>query len=67
MRLTHYRLLPLANLKVLPLTGTAVCQYIDVSTCCTGHVGVPTPNVMIKLVDVEEMKYFAANNEGEVL
>lgn len=31
-----------------------------------GHVGVPLPNAMIKLVDAEEMKYFAANNEGEI-
>ena len=29
-------------------------------------MGVPVPNVMVKLVDVEDMKYFAANNEGEV-
>ena len=29
-------------------------------------MGVPLPNAMIKLVDAEEMKYFAANNEGEV-
>jgi len=29
-------------------------------------VGAPLPCVMIKLVDVEDMNYFAANNEGEV-
>ena len=32
----------------------------------TGHVGVPIPNAMVKLVDMEEMKYFTANSEGEV-
>ncbi|XP_065883666.1 long-chain-fatty-acid--CoA ligase 1-like [Dysidea avara] len=31
-----------------------------------GHVGAPLPSVMVKLVDVEDMNYFAANNEGEV-
>ena len=37
-----------------------LCMY------STGHVGVPIPNAMVKLVDVEEMKYFTANSEGEV-
>ncbi|XP_076855443.1 long-chain-fatty-acid--CoA ligase 5 isoform X3 [Brachyhypopomus gauderio] len=32
----------------------------------TGHVGVPVPCNVIKLVDVEEMNYFTSNNEGEV-
>lgn len=35
----------------------------DVST---GHVGVPIPCNQIKLVDVSDMNYFTANNEGEV-
>ena len=39
---------------------------ISVMSTLTGHVGVPLPNVMVKLVDVEEMKYFTANSEGEV-
>ena len=32
----------------------------------TGHVGVPVPCNVVKLVDVEEMNYFASNGEGEV-
>ena len=36
------------------------------TTYSTGHVGVPIPNAMVKLVDAEEMKYFTANSEGEV-
>ena len=32
----------------------------------TGHVGVPLPCNIVKLVDVEEMNYFASNGEGEV-
>lgn len=35
--------------------------------CCLGHVGVPVPCNVVKLVDVEEMNYFASNNEGEVM
>lgn len=31
-----------------------------------GHVGAPMPCNIIKLVDVEEMNYFAAKGEGEV-
>lgn len=33
---------------------------------CLGHVGVPVPCNVVKLVDVEEMNYLASNNEGEV-
>ena len=49
-----------------------VIQYISVILVLilcmysTGHVGVPIPNAMVKLVDVEEMRYFTANSEGEV-
>lgn len=32
----------------------------------TGHVGVPLPCNFVKLVDVEDMNYFASNGEGEV-
>ncbi|TMS22323.1 Long-chain-fatty-acid--CoA ligase 1 [Larimichthys crocea] len=32
----------------------------------SGHVGVPLPCNFVKLVDVEEMNYFASNGEGEV-
>lgn len=31
-----------------------------------GHVGPPIPCNIVKLVDVEEMEYFAKNNQGEV-
>lgn len=31
-----------------------------------GHVGVPLPCNFVKLVDVEDMNYFASNGEGEV-
>ncbi|NXM55633.1 ACSL5 ligase, partial [Illadopsis cleaveri] len=34
--------------------------------CTTGHVGAPLACNIIKLDDVEEMSYFASNNEGEV-
>lgn len=34
---------------------------------CLGHVGVPVPCNVVKLVDVEEMNYFASNDEGEVI
>ena len=32
----------------------------------SGHVGVPIPCTLVKLVDVPEMNYFAENGEGEV-
>ena len=31
-----------------------------------GHVGPPIASVYVKLVDVPDMNYFAANNVGEV-
>ena len=31
-----------------------------------GHVGPPIPCNIVKLVDVEEMEYFAKHNQGEV-
>lgn len=31
-----------------------------------GHVGPPLPCNIVKLVDVEDMNYFAAKGEGEV-
>lgn len=33
----------------------------------SGHVGIPIPCNIVKLVDVEEMNYFASNDEGEVM
>lgn len=38
----------------------------DWCTYATGHVGAPLPCNIVKLVDVEEMNYFASNGEGEV-
>lgn len=38
----------------------------DWNLVSTGHVGVPLPCNVVKLVDVEEMNYFASNGEGEV-
>ena len=32
----------------------------------TGHVGPPIPCNNIKLMDVADMNYYAANGEGEV-
>ena len=32
----------------------------------SGHVGPPIASVSVKLVDVPEMNYFAANSAGEV-
>ena len=32
----------------------------------SGHVGVPIPCNLVKLVDVAEMNYFSENGEGEV-
>lgn len=34
---------------------------------CLGHVGVPVPCNVVKLVDVEEMNYFMSDGEGEVI
>lgn len=44
----------------------AVCA-LQVPGCTTsGHVGPPLPCNLIRLVDVPEMNYFAAQNQGEV-
>ena len=45
--------------------GAAATMTIPGDTS-TGHVGVPIPCNEIKLVDVSDMNYFTANNEGEV-
>ncbi len=41
-----------------------MCVCIFYSTA--GHVGPPVPCNIIKLVDVEEMEYFAKDGQGEV-
>ncbi|XP_056416036.1 long-chain-fatty-acid--CoA ligase 1 isoform X2 [Hyla sarda] len=45
---------------------TAGCSLTIPGDWTAGHVGAPMPCNYIKLVDVEEMNYFAAKGEGEV-
>uniref|UniRef100_A0A8B9JV04 Arachidonate--CoA ligase n=1 Tax=Astyanax mexicanus TaxID=7994 RepID=A0A8B9JV04_ASTMX len=45
---------------------TAGCTISLPGDWTAGHVGVPVPCNVVKLVDVEEMNYFASNDEGEV-
>ncbi|XP_047466026.1 long-chain-fatty-acid--CoA ligase 5 isoform X2 [Mugil cephalus] len=45
---------------------TAGCTFTMPGDATSGHVGVPMPCNFVKLVDVEEMNYFASNGEGEV-
>ncbi|CAK6965008.1 long-chain-fatty-acid--CoA ligase 5 [Scomber scombrus] len=45
---------------------TAGCTFTLPGDATSGHVGVPLPCNIVKLVDVEEMNYFASNGEGEV-
>ncbi|XP_066519609.1 long-chain-fatty-acid--CoA ligase 5 [Hoplias malabaricus] len=45
---------------------TAGCTISLPGDWTTGHVGVPVPCNVVKLVDVEDMNYFASNDEGEV-
>ncbi|KAM3592274.1 uncharacterized protein V6R79_016067 [Siganus canaliculatus] len=46
--------------------STAGCTFTTPGDATSGHVGVPLPCNIVKLVDVEEMNYFASNGEGEV-
>uniref|UniRef100_A0A671Y006 Long-chain-fatty-acid--CoA ligase n=1 Tax=Sparus aurata TaxID=8175 RepID=A0A671Y006_SPAAU len=46
--------------------GCQVIKSYPPSVSVEGHVGVPLPCNIVKLVDVEEMNYFASNGEGEV-
>uniref|UniRef100_A0A673AX40 Long-chain-fatty-acid--CoA ligase n=1 Tax=Sphaeramia orbicularis TaxID=375764 RepID=A0A673AX40_9TELE len=45
---------------------TAGCTFTTPGDATSGHVGAPLPCNIVKLVDVEEMNYFASNGEGEV-
>ncbi|KAF5896501.1 long-chain-fatty-acid--CoA ligase 5 [Clarias magur] len=45
---------------------TAGCTISLPGDWTAGHVGVPVPCNVVKLVDVEEMNYLASNDEGEV-
>ncbi|XP_054898857.1 long-chain-fatty-acid--CoA ligase 5 [Poeciliopsis prolifica] len=44
----------------------AACTFTLPGDATADHVGVPLPCNFLKLVDVEEMNYFASNGEGEV-
>ncbi|XP_069487601.1 long-chain-fatty-acid--CoA ligase 1 isoform X1 [Ambystoma mexicanum] len=45
---------------------TAGCSLTLPGDWTAGHVGAPMPCNQVKLVDVDEMNYFAAKGEGEV-
>ncbi|XP_072883824.1 LOW QUALITY PROTEIN: long-chain-fatty-acid--CoA ligase 5 [Hemitrygon akajei] len=45
---------------------TAGCTFSMAGDSAAGHVGPPLPCNIVKLVDVEDMNYFASNGEGEV-
>ncbi|XP_072559777.1 long-chain-fatty-acid--CoA ligase 5 isoform X1 [Paramormyrops kingsleyae] len=45
---------------------TACCTFTLPGDWTAGHVGPPINCNVVKLVDVEEMNYFASNSEGEV-
>ncbi|XP_067858332.1 long-chain-fatty-acid--CoA ligase 5 [Heptranchias perlo] len=45
---------------------TAGCTFSMAGDSTAGHVGAPIPCNILKLVDVEDMNYFAAHGEGEV-
>ncbi|XP_078269628.1 long-chain-fatty-acid--CoA ligase 5 [Rhinoraja longicauda] len=45
---------------------TAGCTFSMAGDATAGHVGPPLPCNIVKLVDVEDMNYFAAKGEGEV-
>ncbi|XP_038661592.1 long-chain-fatty-acid--CoA ligase 1a isoform X1 [Scyliorhinus canicula] len=45
---------------------TAGCSMTIPGDWSAGHVGAPMPCNLIKLVDIEEMNYFAREGEGEI-
>ncbi|XP_072095634.1 long-chain-fatty-acid--CoA ligase 5 [Mobula birostris] len=45
---------------------TAGCTFSMAGDSAAGHVGPPLPCNIVKLVDVEDMNYFASKGEGEV-
>ncbi|XP_072256925.1 long-chain-fatty-acid--CoA ligase 6 isoform X1 [Pyxicephalus adspersus] len=45
---------------------TAGCTFTTPGDWTSGHVGAPLPCNFIKLVDVEDMNYFASKGEGEI-
>ncbi|XP_030629483.1 long-chain-fatty-acid--CoA ligase 5 isoform X1 [Chanos chanos] len=46
--------------------STAGCTFSVPGDWTAGHVGIPVSCNVVKLVDVEDMNYFASNGEGEV-
>ena len=57
--------------KQLPDTSTISVtenhgRTVPHTSCPPGHVGPPLPCNLVKLVDVPDMNYLAANGEGEV-
>ena len=66
----HLHIIKVIHYQVVEAYGQAEC-----SSCATisipgdpntGHVGVPLPCNIIKLVDIPEMNYYSKNGEGEV-
>uniref|UniRef100_A0A4X2KHH9 Long-chain-fatty-acid--CoA ligase n=1 Tax=Vombatus ursinus TaxID=29139 RepID=A0A4X2KHH9_VOMUR len=45
---------------------TAGCTFTTPGDWTSGHVGAPLPCNYIKLIDVEELNYFASKGEGEI-
>uniref|UniRef100_A0A8C8RRV4 Long-chain-fatty-acid--CoA ligase n=1 Tax=Pelusios castaneus TaxID=367368 RepID=A0A8C8RRV4_9SAUR len=45
---------------------TAGCTFTTPGDWTSGHVGAPLPCNLIRLMDVEEMNYFASKGEGEI-
>ncbi|XP_063148394.1 long-chain-fatty-acid--CoA ligase 6 [Candoia aspera] len=45
---------------------TAGCTFTTPGDWTSGHVGAPLPCNLIKLVDAEELNYFASKGEGEI-
>uniref|UniRef100_UPI00398EDE91 long-chain-fatty-acid--CoA ligase 6-like isoform X4 n=1 Tax=Pristiophorus japonicus TaxID=55135 RepID=UPI00398EDE91 len=45
---------------------TAGCTFTTPGDWTSGHVGAPLPCNLLKLIDVDEMKYFSAKGEGEI-
>ncbi|XP_043559328.1 long-chain-fatty-acid--CoA ligase 6-like isoform X2 [Chiloscyllium plagiosum] len=45
---------------------TAGCTFTTPGDWTSGHVGAPLPCNYLKLINVDEMKYFSAKGEGEI-
>jgi acyl-CoA synthetase (AMP-forming)/AMP-acid ligase II len=61
------RSVPLLARSPLKATTLPVCDMPHFFVhACAGSVGVPVPSVEIRLVDVPDLEYYAADNKGEV-